>query len=142
MKKIILVLSFLALQSFALECTPEQYSPYFTDKNETRYMYIGSAADVGGDIVIDKKSIKYDRKNHILSAWVISQHKIEKEFDIIKMFYRFNLKNGTRNIKEYVFLKCSGKVYIMGKFNEWRQVAPGSIDEGVLRTLKKYLKIK
>ncbi len=105
-------------------------------------MYSNTAANGNGDIVIDKKSIRYDRKNHILSAWTVFQTKIEKEFDILKLFFRFNIKNNTKNIKQAVLFKCNGTLIFKESRDNWSQVIPGASEELVLDDLKEYLKIK
>ncbi len=142
MKKMILILSFLTSQVFADICTEEQYSPYFTDKNGTRYVYLGQNSS--GEVVFDKKTIKYDKKHHTITVWVIFQLKSKEYigYGMSKQLKEFNIKNNTVSLRKMDALKCNGVLVASLNPNKLTSVSPGSINENILDEVKKYLKIK
>ena len=141
MKKMLLLLSFLASQLLAVECTEEQYKPYF-DKNNDRYMYSYSQASDKSKILIDKKSVSYDKKNNRITCWTIMQTISNPELGIVKIRWEYNLNNNTIRVLTDTGTTCNGKIILEEQLSTWYDIEPESGHELVLNTLKKYLNIK
>ena len=140
MKKLLLITSFLASQLFAVECTEEQYSPYFTDKKENRYAFVGNSADAR--IVIDKNSIKYDKNTTIMQVWTIYNPINEKNTAFIKVLYEFDIKNNKSRYLKGTFHNCAGSVITNVSDHEWKYIAPNSVIETLVEYSKLYVNIK
>lgn len=54
-KKILVLMLLSSLKLFALECTEKQYSPYFTDVKEERYLFVGVSGSNNNMSVFDKQ---------------------------------------------------------------------------------------
>ncbi len=141
MKKMLLLLSFLASQLLAVECTEEQYKPYF-DKNNDRYMYSYSQASDKSKILIDKKSVSYDKKNNRITCWTIMQTISNPELGIVKIRWEYNLNNNTIRVLTDTGTTCNGKIILEEQLSTWYDIEPESGHELVLNSLKKYLNIK
>lgn len=141
MKKLLLILSFLASQLLAVECTEEQYKPYF-DKNNDRYMYSYSQASDKSKILIDKKSVSYDKKNNRITCWTIMQTISNPELGIVKIRWEYNLNNNTIRVLTDTGTTCNGKIILEEQLSTWYDIEPESGHELVLNSLKKYLNIK
>lgn len=141
MKKLLLILSFLASQLFAEQCIEEQYKPYF-GKNNDRYIYSGSY--VLGDTVFDKNSIIYDKENQTIKVWFISQVLVKHKAGIIKNYTEFDIKNNRSRILKELYEKCNKEPILdFPKSSEnWGIIVPESINEINLNYLKEYLNIK
>lgn len=142
MKKSLLILSFLASQLLAVECTEEQYKPYFNDTKEIRYMYSYTQTVDKSDIVIDKKSIVYDKANQKIKCWTVSQIKRNPNFAILQINSEYDLKtNKVRSLKTVAY-DCVGQTLGSISVDEWEDISPESGAEWVLNSLKKHLNIK
>lgn len=141
MKKLFLILSFLASQLLAEQCIETQYKPYFGENND-RYIYSGSY--VLGDTVFDKNSIIYDKENQIIKVWFISQVLVKHKAGIIKNYTEFDIKNNRSRILKEFYEKCNKEPILdFPKSSEnWEIIVPESINEINLDYLKKYLNIK
>ena len=142
MKKSLLILSFLASQLLAVECTEEQYKPYFNDTKEIRYMHSYYQTTDKSHVVIDKKSIVYDKANQKIKCWVIYQTFDSPTQGKFKILWEYNLKNNqVRGIQGQVY-NCNGGSIYSNPTGNWNRVIPNSGYEGVLDSLKKHLNIK
>lgn len=141
MKKLLLLLSFLALQLFAEECTEEQYKPFFV-KDSDNYIYAGNS--VFGKQVLDKNSIIYDKANQTIKVWKISQVLGTYRAGIMKAYEEFDIKNNRQRILSEVQLYCNGKpINDSPKSNgKWKYISPESMSSANLDSLKEYLNIK
>ena len=139
MKKLLLILSFLASQLLALECTEEQYKPYFTDKQEIRYMHSYYQTTDKSHVVIDKKSIVYDKANQKIKCWVIYQTFDSPTQGKFKILWEYNLKNNQVRVIQAQGDKCNGEPIYNESKGDWRDIAPNSGNEYVLNDLKDYL---
>lgn len=142
MKKLLLLLSFLASQLLAVECTEEEYKPYFTDKQEIRYMYSYTKTTDKSEVVIDKKSIVYDKTNQKIKCWTISQTIDSSTKGIFKILREFNLKNNQVRVIQAQGDKCNGEPIYDESKSDWHDISPDSGNELVLNSLKKYLNIQ
>lgn len=143
MKKLLIITSFLASQLFAVQCTEQQYSPFFTDKQEVRYMYSHYQTADNSNVVIDKKNIVYDKKNQKITCWVISQMIWSPEYAVAKIQWEFNLKNNQNRILSGTLYNCTGApVNSTSEKGHWEDIVPESSNEFILNNLKKYLNIK
>lgn len=142
MKKLLLFLSFLASQLLAVECTEQEYKPYFTDKQEIRYMYSYTQTTDKSEVVIDKESIVYDKVNQKIKCWVIYQTFDSPTRGIFKILREFNLKNNQGRVIQAQANKCNGEPIYKESKGDWYDIVPGSGNEGVLDSLKEYLNIK
>lgn len=140
MKKLLLILSFLASQLFAEQCTEQQYKPYF-DKNNDRYMYSYLAMDKSKNL-IDKKSVSYDKENNRITCWTIMQTISNPELGILKIRWEYNLNNNTIRVLAATGTTCNGKIILEEQVDIWHDIEPESPHELVLNNLKKYLNIK
>ena len=140
MKKLLLLLSFLASQLFAEECTEEQYKPFFDYTG--RYLY--STSSPFGDRVFDKNSIIYDKANQTIKVWKISQVLGTYRAGIMKAYEEFDIKNNRQRILSEVQLYCNGKpINDSPKSNgKWKYISPESMSSANLDSLKEYLNIK
>jgi hypothetical protein len=142
MKKLLLITSILGSQLFAGQCTQEQYSPFF-DKNSDRYISSYTQTNDHSKAVIDKKSIKYDKKSNKIICWVISQELTEPDFGIVKMKWEFNLQDNTYITLAYSIHDCKGSViHNSDTVIKKQSIVPGSSNEIVLDDLKNHLNIK
>jgi hypothetical protein len=141
MKKLLLILSFLASQLLAIECTKEQYKPYF-DKNNDRYMYSYNMNTDNSEVVIDKKSVVYDKVNQKIVCWVIYQTFESPKYGKYKALWEYNLKNNQARVIEANGYECNDKVINEESKQDWHNISPNSGKEWVLNSLKKYLNIK
>ncbi len=142
MKKLLLITSFLASQLFAIECPEEQYSLFFTDTKEVRYMFSSYLTLDNSRTVIDKKSIKFDKKNQIIQAWAISEMKSYSDIGLAKILYEFDIKNNNWRSPETLAFDCNGKIIASIPFPNWTSNSPESTSEKVLFRLKKHLNLK
>ena len=142
MKKLLLITSFLASQLFAVKCTEQQYSPYFTDTNEVRYMYSYNQTTDKSDVAIDKKSIIYDNENQKIKCWTIAQQINSPTYGNFKIQWEFNLKNNKVRVLSASAYNCSGKPIHEESIGDWYDIIPNSGNEYVLESIKEYLKIK
>lgn len=143
MKKLLLIISFLATQLFAVQCTEQQYSSFFADTKEIRYMLSYNKVEDNSKNVIDKKSIVYDKENQKIKSWVISQMIGTPKYGIIQAYFEFNLKNNTNRILTLKGYDCEGRVLInTSEEGVWEDIPPESGYEKTLDSLKKYLNIK
>lgn len=142
MKKLLLISTILSYQLFALECTQTQYSPYFTDKKEERYLF-ASETELGDRYVVDKQSIKYDKKD-IIKAWVIFKTKSDPQVAYVKVLYEFSIKDVSLRMLQATAYNCNGVVLSSGKIDNpvWDLILPGSVLENTLERIKKQLKVK
>lgn len=141
MKKLLLITSFLASQLFAVQCTEQQYSPIF-DENSDRYMHSYYQAADNSHVVIDKKSIIYDKENQKIKCWVIYQQFNSPTNGILKILWEHNLKNNKVKILTGTAYSCEGKTIEEISTRDWYDIIPNSGNEFVLNDLKDYLKIK
>lgn len=139
MKKLLLLLSFLALQLLAVECTQEQYKPFFV-KNSDRYIYAGTS--VFGDQVFDKNTIIYDKESQKVICWVINQMIDNSTAGIYKILWEFDLKNNQVRVIQAQSYKCNGEAIDNESKSDWYHIIPNSGNELALNILKKYLNIK
>ncbi len=139
---VILLSSILATQCIARICTEEQYTPYFTDKKEKRYIKFGITNSTGLG-VIDKKSIRYNKKKNIIETWTILQYKEHRTIGKIKTYLKFNTKTNQYLINQDVLLNCDGTVISTGRNDSlWEYIVPNSMFEICFEKLKEILKIK
>lgn len=139
-KTIVIFILTLATSSFSVECTQEQYKPFFDDNN-TRYMPF--ALSYTGVNVIDLNSIKYDKSNHRIQAWMISQLLDHKEVGIVKGLREYDIKNNSVRLLQSVMQTCSGRTVDRWEgVDKWSQIIPQSVNETMLSSLKEYLNIK
>lgn len=143
MKKLLLITSFLASQLFAVQCTEQQYSPYFTDTNEIRYMHSYYKATDNSRVVIDKKSIIYDKENQKIKCWAISQEFDSPTMGNMNIQWEFNLKNNKFRYLSATIYNCSGNpINEVKSTGDWTDIVPESGNEFILNSLIDYLKIK
>ncbi|MDX4038998.1 hypothetical protein [Aliarcobacter skirrowii] len=137
-KKILLLMLLSSLQLFALECTKEQYYPYFYVE---RYLPASTSTNMNKS-VFDKKSVKYDNKN-IIRVWFTDQLRQQPNVDIMLTYTEFNIKDNTYRFLQHTGYKCNGRLLGVENGDEiWKAITPESVMENKLETLKKYLKIK
>ncbi len=141
MKKILLGISFLALQVFALECTEKQYSPFFTDTEEVRYITACYLTATNDKMVFDNKSVKYDKKKQIIQVWVINQMKNNSYSGLYKTLYELDIKNNNWRYLDSISLSCEGSRLGSGKDLTWQSISPQSSIELLLIRLKESLNI-
>lgn len=141
MKKLLLFLSFLASQLLAIECTEEQYKPIF-DKNSDRYMHSHYQSYDKSHVVIDKKSIVYDKANQKIKCWIISQSIDNLKYGSLKVLWEFNLKNNQARILDGMGYSCNGEPMDKAYKDDWDNIIPNSGNESALNSLKEYLNIK
>ena len=115
MKKLLLILSFLASQLLAVECTDEQYKPYF-DKNNDRYMTSAWQQHDLSPITVDKESIVYDKKNQKIVCWLFGQVKNLPDYGIVKMEREFNINTKQTRLLSTIILDCNG--YTLGQSSQ------------------------
>jgi hypothetical protein len=143
MKKLLLITSFLASQLFAVQCTEKQDSPYFTDTNEVRYMHSYYQATDDSHVVIDKKSIIYDKENQKIKCWVIYQDLSSSTLGRVVIQWEYNLKNNKVRVLSFTDYDCSGvPIRSRESAGDWYDIIPESGNEFVLNSLIDYLKIK
>lgn len=142
MKKLLLITSFLTSQLFAVQCTEQQYSPFFTDKQEVRYVYSHYRSD-NSYVVIDKQSIVYDKKNQKITCWTISQRIEDSGVGISKIQWEYNLKNNQYRNLSALLSDCESRTISSShEKTNWQDIVPESGAEKLLYNLKKYLNIK
>ena len=141
MKKSLLLLGFLASQLFAVQCTEKQYSPYFTDKQENRYIFSYTTVD-GEENVIDKENIFYNENNKIVKSLTIHQDLVDPINGYAMILREFDLKNNEVRIISGTVYNCKGSIIENLKRTGWEPVRPGTGNENGLNDLKRYLKIK
>lgn len=141
MKKLLLITSFLASQLFAIQCTEQQYSPYFTDKQENRYMFSYSTVD-GEENVIDKESISYNQNNQIAKSLTIHQDLVDSINGYAMILREFDLKNNEVRVISGTLYDCKGSIIKNFTRTGWEPIRPSSGNENNINDLKKYLKIK
>ena len=142
MKKLLLITSFLASQLFAIECPEEQYSLFFTDTEEVRYITAGYMLATNDKVVFDKKSVKFDKKNQTIKAWGMVQTKSELNSGVIKILYEFDIKNNNWRYSDAIISSCEGNSLGYDKYLTWEAVSPESSTELLLVKLKEYLNLK
>lgn len=142
MKKLLLLLSFLASQLLAEQCTEQQYKPYF-DKNSDRFIHAYNLVNDFSEVVIDKKSISYNKKDNKVIALIISQDFSDAEKGIVYIEREYDLNNNTMRMIRGTAYTCSGKMILEGPGSgRWLDITSGSGNEFELNRLKKYLNIK
>lgn len=141
MKKLLLLLSFLASQLLAVECTQEQYKPYF-DKNNDRYMTSAWQQHDLSPITVDKKSIVYDKENQKIVCWLFGQVKNLPNYGIVKMEREFNINTKQTRLLSTIILDCEGYTLGQSSQGELESISPESVNEVVFNSIKKYLNIK
>ena len=142
MKKLILILSFLASQLLAEQCTEQQYKPYF-DKNSDRYMNSYWQSHDLSPVVIDKESIVYDKKSQKVICWLLYQTRDTPDYGVIKVKREFDFNNKKVRQHSVLVSACNGtSLGASNTIGEWGEIPPESGNELALNSLKKYLNIK
>ena len=127
---------------FGVQCTEEQYKPFFSDT--TRYLYVIESNNHSMS-VIDTKNIIYDAKKQTIECWVVFQVKDPQiSAGTVSTRVIFDIKNQKHAFLSELTNSCDGKV-LSDKKEEMvkcQYIAPGSIGETILNKLKVYLKLK
>lgn len=145
MKKILTTLALFSLLSssaFAVQCTEKEYAPYFADG--TRYIDTGIvAASDNSKMVIDKKSLLYDKATGMIDVWVIQQTINHKRVGLLKVKRKFDTKLHKETIITSTIYQCNGEVLDSEPGNgKWKDITPGSMNDGLVEYLKNLLQIK
>ncbi|MDX9901491.1 MAG: hypothetical protein RBT22_08380 [Aliarcobacter sp.] len=140
MKKLLLITSFLASQLFAVQCTEEQYKPFF-DKNSDRYKHCCSAPSLG-NTVIDIKSIEYKKDLQTIKLWSIQQYLSADKIGMMKILYEFDIKNNKWRYSAGHEYNCEGVVIQSYSDLNWKPITPETTTEFLLKTSKSYLNKK
>ena len=127
-------------------------NPINTWKWESNVRYIPSSTSEVSKSFIDKKSIKIDKKNKIITFWQITasskygQQKLAEEYgdgysdySHMKALRLFNYSKKQSLVKDYTNYNCDGTPYkeIKTGLNEWNNIAPDTVNEVDLNTIMK-----
>ncbi len=142
MKKLLLITSFLASQLFAVQCTEKQYSTFFGDTQEVRYAVASTQNSDNSRTVVDKKSIKFDKKKQIIQVWTIAEVKSEPTIGYWKILYEFDIENNNWRYPQAIAYNCDGSRIDSDKYLTWQSIPPGSTVESLVVAMKGYLSIE